>query len=105
MNPYRLQWIERVRSDDSLSTNAKCVADVLASAGVFGQVALTNWQNANCSLKRPARDVAIHGQIRELQSAGYLGRYQGNKYNQSRGWRLFLPEEESNWLEFTEHHP
>ncbi|MCW3768778.1 hypothetical protein OCL88_20090 [Paenarthrobacter sp. PAE-2] len=102
MNPYRVKWISRVHSDHSLSTGVKSVADVLASAGVFGQVALTNWQNINRNLKRPPRDTLVHRQIEELQQAGYLGRYQGNKYNQSRGWRLYLPEEESNLFEFSD---
>lgn len=102
MNPYRPQWLDRVRSDCALSAGAQSVASVLAFAGVFGCVALTNWQDANRTLKRPLRDPEIHLQIQELQAAGYLGRYQGNKYNQSRGWRLYLPEEESNLLEFRE---
>lgn len=100
MNPYRVQWLDRVQADGSLSAGAKCVAGVLAFAGVFGQVALTNWQATNRMLKRPSRDQEVLNQILELQMAGYLGRYQGNKYNQSRGWHLFLPEEESNLLEF-----
>ena len=100
MNPYRTRWRTRVHMDKSLSPGAKSVADAFASAGVFGQVALTNWQNTNRALKRPTRDLTILHEIDELQRAGYLGRYQGNMYNQSRGWRLYLPEEESNLLEF-----
>ncbi|WP_405472622.1 hypothetical protein [Paenarthrobacter ilicis] len=102
MNPYRVQWITRVQGDHSLSAGAKSVAEVLASAGVFGQVALTNWQNINRNLKQPTRDTLVHRQIEELQRAGYLGRYQGNKYNQSRGWRLYLPEEASNLYEYSD---
>ncbi|WP_284763920.1 hypothetical protein [Arthrobacter sp. efr-133-R2A-63] len=100
MNPYRIQWINRIRFDDSLSVNAKAVAEILVSAGVCGQVALTNWQRVNRALGKSSGDLAVRHQIKELQAAGYLGRYQGNKYNQSRGWRLYLPEEESNLLEF-----
>ena len=104
MNPYRTRWNARVQIDKYLSPGAKSVAEVLASAGVLGQVALTNWQNTNRALKRPTRDLTVLHEIDELQRAGYLGRYQGNMYNQSRGWRLYLPEEESNLLEFSEQH-
>jgi hypothetical protein len=100
MNPDRIEWISRVHSDVRLGANAKDVADVLVSAGVFGRVALTNWRRLNLALGKPASDPRVLDHVKELQAAGYLGRYQGNKFNQSRGWRLYLPEEESNLLEF-----
>lgn len=100
MNPYRVHWISRINSDSCLSADAKGVANLLVLAGVFGLVASTNWRRLNLSLGKPAGDPRVLDQIKELQAAGYLGRYQGNKYNQSRGWRLYLPEEESNLLEF-----
>ncbi|WP_143111410.1 hypothetical protein [Arthrobacter sp. ov118] len=61
---------------------------------------MTNWRKLNLALGKSAGDTKVLDHIKELQAAGYLGRYQGNKYNQSRGWSLYLPEEESNLLEF-----
>lgn len=103
MNPYRLQWVTRVRADASLSVGAKSVAENLAFAGVLGRLALGNWRKLNLAEGKAAGDRWALTQIKELQMAGYLGRYQGNKYNQSRGWGLYLPEEESNLFEFSEH--
>lgn len=102
MNPYRMQWITRARADGCLSAEAKSVAEILVAAGVLGRVALTNWRRVNMDLGKPAGDTRVRVHIQELQAAGYLGRYQGNMFNQSRGWSLCLPEEESNLLEFTD---
>lgn len=93
MNPYRLQWIVRVRINAALTSGAKSVAEVLAVSGVVSPVAMTDWQEINRVLHRPPRDTAAHNEIKELQAAGYLGRWQGNRFHKSRGWRLALPEE------------
>lgn len=100
MNPYRVEWICRVRVNGYISPEAKSVAEILVDAGVLGRVALTNWRKLNLALGKSAGDTGVLDQIKELQAAGYLGRYQGNKYNQGRGWSLYLPEEESNLFEF-----
>lgn len=99
MNPYRLKWLVRVRIDAALSPGAKGAAEVLAVSGMVSPVAMTDWQGINRALRRPIRDVAVRNEIKELQAAGYLGRWQGNRFHQSRGWRLTLPEEAAALVE------
>lgn len=89
---HRQAWASKVASHGELSPGAKEVAVVLARAGVVSRVACTDWQGINRAVGRPLRDACVHGEIRELQAAGYLGRRQGNRFHQSRGWRLCLPE-------------
>lgn len=60
----------------------------------IGTLAFADWQKVNVAMDRDRMDKAVLTEIRELQDAGYLGRFQGNRYNQSRGWPLLLPEEE-----------
>lgn len=99
MNPYRLKWIVRVRIDPALSPASKSVAEVLVTSGVVSPIAMMDWQDINRALRRPPRDPVVRDEIKQLQESGYLGRWQGNRYNQSRGWRLRLPEEAAALLE------
>lgn len=102
MNPYRLKWIVRVRIDAALSPASKGVAEVLVTSGVVSPIAMTDWQDINRALRRPPRDPVVRDEITALQAARYLGRWQGNRFKQSRGWRLTLPEEAAPLLEARE---
>lgn len=102
MNPYRLKWIVRVRIDAALSPESKLVAEILVTAGLLSLIAMTDWQDVNRALRRHPRDTLVRTEISELQDAGYLGRWQGNRFAQSRGWRLTLPEEALALLEVRE---
>jgi hypothetical protein len=93
-NPYRDLWLDTINTDDSLSPDACCVAVVIGDSVGIGRIAFTNWQRVNVALGRNTTDYQVFGSIRELQAAGYLGRFQGNRYNHSRGWSLSLPERE-----------
>ncbi|BCW72412.1 hypothetical protein [Arthrobacter sp. NicSoilB8] len=94
VNPFLDRWLEVVGGDSQLSPEAFMVATVLARSVTLGRVAFTNWQRVNVSLGRQRTDFGVFESIRELQTAGYLGRFQGTRYNKSRGWSLFLPEQE-----------
>lgn len=103
---YRRAWISTVESDGSLQTDTKEAAKVLASAGVVSRTASTDWQGINRALRRPVRDTCVLEEITELQRAGYLGRRQGNRFHQSRGWRLMLPDEPKDEMDFVyQRHP
>lgn len=91
MNAYRDQWVEEAKGTLGLSDAALAVAMTLAKSVGIGRIAFTNWQHVNRSLSRPVRDIAVLDQVRELQQFGLLGRFQGNRYDQSRGWPLIIP--------------
>lgn len=91
-NPYRDLWLDTINADESLSLDACGVAVVIGDSVGIGRIAFTNWQRVNVALGRNRTDSEVFGSIRELQAAGYLGRYQGNRYNHSRGWSLSLPK-------------
>lgn len=94
VNPFRDHWLDTINTDEALSSDGRHVASILGEAVGIGRVALTNWQRVNVALGRERMDNQVFVSIRELQAAGYLGRYQGNRYNHSRGWSLSLPERE-----------
>lgn len=94
VNPFRDHWLATINADETLSSDDRHVASILAEAVGIGRVALTNWQRVNIALGRERTDNQVFVSIRELQAARYLGRYQGNRYNHSRGWSLSLPEME-----------
>jgi hypothetical protein len=91
---FRHLWVSQVGQDAEVSIGSKSTAEVLASAGLVSRVASTDWQDINRALRRPARDPGVLHEIAELQRAGYLGPRQGNRFHQSRGWRLMLPNEQ-----------
>ncbi|AOT03280.1 hypothetical protein [Arthrobacter sp. U41] len=93
-NPHLDRWLEVVGGDNELSSEALAAAVVLARTVGLGRVTFTNWQRVNDSLGRHRTDPAVFDTIRELQVAGYVGRFQGNRYNKSRGWSLTIPEGE-----------
>ncbi|WP_458107683.1 hypothetical protein M1D51_19455 [Arthrobacter sp. R3-55] len=95
LNPYLDCWIAAVTGDTAISAEALLVANALSRSVGIGRVALTDWQRLNRYLGRESRDPRVHSNLRELQTAGYLGRHQGNMYHSSRGWRIQLPEEEA----------
>lgn len=94
MNAYRDLWLDTIDKDETLSSVACSVASVIAESVGIGRVAFTDWQRVNVALGRKRTDYGVFDSLRELQSAGYLGRFQGNKYNHSRGWSLSVPEVE-----------
>jgi hypothetical protein len=87
-------WLAKVASDGELSAEAGAIAVALSRSVGIGRIAFTNWQRLNTSLGRNRTDKAVLATVRELQAAGYLGRYQGNRFDQSRGWSLTLPQVE-----------
>lgn len=93
-NPLLNRWLHAIASDNSLPLEALEVANVMAWSVGIGRVAFTNWQMINTALGRNRTDYGVFESIKQLQSAGYLGRFQGNRYNQSRGWSLMVPGEE-----------
>lgn len=92
MNMFLNQWLDELGNQQSISVSAKEVATALARFVGIGRLAFANSQKLNIALGRDRMDKGVLGEIRELQEAGYLGRFQGNRYNQSRGWALMLPE-------------
>jgi hypothetical protein len=91
MNEHLNTWLTEVAGDGDLSTEAGAVAVALSRSVGIGRIAFTNWQRLNISLERNRTDKEVLATVRELQAAGYLGRFQGNRFNQSRGWSLTLP--------------
>lgn len=92
MNAHLDNWLEEVNRDGGLSAEAVAVAVALSRSVGIGRIAFTNWQRLNTSLGRKRTDNGVLAIVRELQVAGYLGRYQGNRFDQSRGWSLTFPE-------------
>jgi hypothetical protein len=91
LNPFLARWLDAVAGDQCLSPEASIVAAVMAESVGVGRISFTNWQQVNASLGRGRREHGVFESIKELQSAGYLGRFQGNRYNKSRGWSLLIP--------------
>lgn len=94
MNLFLNQWLDELDKQGSLSAGAIAVGRALSRFVGIGRLAFANWQKLNVALDRDRMDKAVLAEIRELQEAGYLGRFQGNRYNQSRGWSLLLPGRE-----------
>lgn len=94
MNTFLNHWLMEVGDQENLSASAKAVGAALSRFVGIGKLAFANWQKVNVALGRERMDKTVLADIRELQEAGYLGRFQGNRYNQSRGWSLLLPEGE-----------
>lgn len=94
MNAFRDTWLQAIGNDDVISAESQRVAAALSRSVGIGRISFTNWQRLNGSLGRQRADGNVLVSIRELQGAGYLGRFQGNRYDQSRGWSLLLPGEE-----------
>jgi hypothetical protein len=94
MNGYLSMWLTDVGADRELSGEAGDVAIALSRSVGIGRIAFTNWQRLNTTLGRDRTDKEVLATVRELQAAGYLGRYQGNRFDQSRGWSLTLPQVE-----------
>lgn len=94
MNAYRDRWLQAVVADMSLSRGTCLVATAVADSLGLGRVAPTSWQKVNFSLGRERTDTAVLGSIADLQSAGYLERYEGSGWAHTQGWRLTLPDEE-----------
>lgn len=93
-NPFLDRWLHAIASDGSLPPEAREVANVMACSVGIGRVAFTNWQRINTALGCNRTDYGVFESIKQLQSAGYLGRFQGNRYDKSRGWSLMVPEGE-----------
>lgn len=93
LNPYLDCWIAAVSGDPSLSAEALLVANTLSQSVRIGRTALTDWQQLNREIGREPRDPRVHSELRELQTAGYLRRHQGNMYSQSGKWQIQLPQE------------
>lgn len=93
MNAFLDTWLQIVAADDAVSPEAQDVAVALSRSVGLGRISFTNWQRLNVTLGRHRTDSTVLAHVRELQAMGYLGRFQGNRYNQSRGWSLGLPEE------------
>ncbi|MDR6413503.1 hypothetical protein J2808_000219 [Pseudarthrobacter sulfonivorans] len=87
MNAYRDDWLRAVIKDKAVSRGAWLVASAIACAMGRGNVAPTDWQSLNVSLRRERTNLAVLDSISELQSAGYLG----NGGAHSHGWLLTLP--------------
>jgi hypothetical protein len=94
MNLFLNQWLDELGDQQGISVGAREVGSALARFVGIGRLAFGNWQKLNIALGRDRMDKVVLGEIRELQETGYLGRFQGNRYNQSRGWALTLPEGE-----------
>lgn len=94
MNIFLNQWLNELENQESLSVGAAAVGRALSRFVGIGRLAFANWQKLNVVLGRDRMDKAVLREIRELQEAGYLGRFRGNRYNQSRGWSLLLPDRE-----------
>lgn len=94
MNLHRDKWMQLVLDETTLSPDAKATAEVIAGSVGIGRIGFTNWQKVNRLLSRPSTDAAVHGHLRELKECGFLGRYMGNRFHQSRGWPLLIPGEE-----------
>lgn len=94
LNAFLIHWLSEVGDQEDLSPSAKAVGAALSRFVGIGKLAFANWQKVNVALSRDRMDKTVLADIRELQEAGYLGRFQGNRYNQSRGWSLLLPEGE-----------
>ncbi|MET3945795.1 hypothetical protein ABIB49_000470 [Arthrobacter sp. UYCu512] len=92
MNAHLNTWLTEIEGDHELSSDARAVALALSRSVGIGRIAFTNWQRLNTSLGRNRTDNEVLFVVRELQAAGYLGRYQGNRFDQSRGWSLTFPE-------------
>jgi hypothetical protein len=94
LNTFLSYWLKAVGEQENLSPGAKAVGTALSRFVGIGKLSFANWQKVNVALGRDRMDKAVLADVRELQDAGYLGRFQGNRYNQSRGWSLLLPEGE-----------
>jgi hypothetical protein len=92
MNAHLNSWLEEIEGNGELSTDARAVAVALSRSVGIGRIAFTNWQRLNVSLGRARTDNTVLSTVRELQAAGHLGRYQGNRFDQSRGWSLIVSE-------------
>ncbi|MEC3853728.1 hypothetical protein [Paenarthrobacter ureafaciens] len=90
LNPYLDCWIAAVNGDPALSAEALLVANALSQSVSIGRAVLTDWQQLNRVIGREPRDGRVHSELRELQTAGYLGRHHG-MYNPGK-WQIHLPE-------------
>ncbi|YCH06353.1 hypothetical protein ACTAQJ_14645 [Arthrobacter sp. alpha11c] len=93
LNPYLDHWITAVNGDPAISAEALLVANAISQYVSIGRAALTDWQQLNRDIGRERRDPRVHSELRELQTAGYLGRHQSNMNNQSGKWQIQLPKE------------
>lgn len=87
-NVYRDTWLTAVLADNTLSTEARAVAAVLADAARLGSVAMTDYRRINRVMGRTPGDKGIFSPLTALRAAGWLGSYRATATGWDNGWPL-----------------